>query len=788
MGREDQRRTPLPENEKVTGVMLLPTKAEVARHLDQYRAWERLLLADPVDRAVRMHFENTAYTLCVLMGECTARIAADAAESYLGLRPVRRPPPAPAVKPSAPRGCSLRPVRQNVAEERSMTSSAEKSPAFPAVPVSDVGPVLDRGRRPVKAVPGESFQVTATVFGEGDESVGANVVLRGPEGRTGPWTPMRELSPGSDRWGAEVTPDAEGRWTYAVEAWTDPVTGWRRSAEVKIPAGVDTEVTLEEGALLYERAADGVPDGVARRTLRAAADAMRDELRPPPARLAAALTPQVDAVLARHPLRERITRSDALPLLVERRRALFGSWYEFFPRSEGAVVREGAAPVPGSFRTAAERLPAVAGMGFDVVYLPPIHPIGSTFRKGPNNTLSSSPRDVGVPWAIGSPEGGHDAIHADLGTFDDFDAFVRRAGELGLEVALDFALQCSPDHPWVDKHPEWFRQRADGSIAYAENPPKKYQDIYPIAFERDMPGLITETVRLLRFWMGHGVRIFRVDNPHTKPVVFWEEVIARVNGTDPDVIFLAEAFTRPAVMRALARAGFQQSYTYFTWRNTKRELIDCLTDLSVETASYLRPNLFVNTPDILHGYLQEGGRPAFEVRAVLAATLSPSWGVYSGFELCENTAAEPGSEEYLHSEKYELRPRDWAAAEREGRTIAPLITTLNDVRRRHRALHLLRNLHFHRADNDALIVYSKRDGEDLVLVVANLDPHHTQEGTVSLDMSRLGLDRHATVPVYDELSGETYQWGRANYVRLGPGGAHVLVRPEAGQSGGSPTP
>ncbi|WP_276573918.1 maltotransferase domain-containing protein [Streptomyces sp. 135] len=809
--------------------MLLPTKAEVARHLDQYRAWERLLLADPADRAVRTHFENTAYTLCVLMGELTARTAADAAEHYLGLRPARRQQKAPGVKSTVVHGSRLRPVRPSVAEERAMTTGPHSSPAASArssalrpsevrssearsgevrsgevrssvvrepvsrpapvltVPILDVRPVLDCGRRPVKAVPGETFQVTATLFGEGQEAVGANVVLLGPDGRSGPWTPMRELSPGSDRWGAGVTPDAEGRWTYAVEAWADPVTGWRRTAEVKIPAGIDTEVTLEEGALLFERAADGVPDGTDRRTLRAAAEALRDEVRPSADRLTAALTPETGAVLARHPLRERVTRSDALPLLVERKRALFGSWYEFFPRSEGAVVRAGEPPVPGTFRTAAERLPAVADMGFDVVYLPPVHPIGTTHRKGPNNSLSPGPHDVGVPWAIGSPEGGHDAVHPDLGTLDDFDAFVRRAQGLGMEVALDFALQCSPDHPWVDKHPEWFRQRADGSIAYAENPPKKYQDIYPIAFDTDLPGLVAETERLLRFWMGHGVRIFRVDNPHTKPVVFWEEVIARINGTDPDVIFLAEAFTRPEVMRALARVGFQQSYTYFTWRNTKQEITECLTDLSVGTAAYLRPNLFVNTPDILPGYLQEGGRPAFEVRAVLAATLSPTWGLYSGFELCENTAVRPGSEEYLNSEKYELRPRDWQAAEREGRTIAPLITTLNAVRRRHRALHLLRNLHFHRADNDALIVYSKRDGDDLVLVVANLDPHHTQEGTVSLDMPRLGLDWHESVPVRDELGGETYHWGSANYVRLRPGGAHVLVRPEPGENGGSPT-
>ncbi|MGW1752616.1 alpha-1,4-glucan--maltose-1-phosphate maltosyltransferase, partial [Streptomyces sp. NPDC002092] len=361
-----------------------------------------------------------------------------------------------------------------------------------------------------------------------------------------------------------------------------------------------------------------------------------------------------------------------LPLLVERERALHGAWYEFFPRSEGTQDQP-----HGTFRTAARRLPAIAAMGFDVVYLPPIHPIGTTFRKGRNNTLSAGPDDVGVPWAIGSPEGGHDTVHPKLGTLDDFAWFVRQAAEHGLEVALDFALQCSPDHPWVHKHPEWFHHRPDGTIAYAENPPKKYQDIYPIAFDADLDGLITETLRVLRLWMDLGVRIFRVDNPHTKPVAFWEKVIAEINAADPDVIFLAEAFTRPAMMHTLAQIGFQQSYTYYTWRTTKQELTDYLTELSGEAAAYMRPNFFVNTPDILHAFLQHGGRPAFELRAVLAATLSPTWGIYSGYELCENTPLREGSEEYLDSEKYQLRPRDWETAEREGRTITPLITRLN---------------------------------------------------------------------------------------------------------------
>ncbi|MFF1462424.1 alpha-1,4-glucan--maltose-1-phosphate maltosyltransferase [Streptomyces sp. NPDC058330] len=694
------------------------------------------------------------------------------------------------------------------------------------IPVLDVRPLVDCGRRPAKAVVGETFQVSATVFREGHDAVAADVVLRDPSGRPGPWTPMRELAPGTDRWGAEVTPDAEGHWTFTVEAWSDPVTTWRAHARIKVPAGIDTDLVFAEGAELYERAASGVPKRDGREAVLAAVDALRDPGRPAAERLAAALTPEVDEALGRHPLRELVTASRPQPLVVERRRALYGSWYELFPRSEGArweepapaeraraprakTAKTAAAPaakkraaattqlppeaprlVSGTFRTAAERLPAVAAMGFDVVYLPPVHPIGTTHRKGPNNSLTPGADDPGVPWAIGSADGGHDAVHPDLGTLEDFDHFVETARTLRMEIALDFALQCSPDHPWVKEHPEWFHHRPDGSIAYAENPPKKYQDIYPIAFDQDLAGIVAETVRILRFWMDHGVRIFRVDNPHTKPVVFWEKVIADVNRTDPDVVFLAEAFTRPAMMRTLAAVGFQQSYTYFTWRNTKRELTEYVTELSGDSASYMRPNFFVNTPDILPGYLQDGGRPAFEARAVLAATLSPSWGVYAGFELCENTPVHSGSEEYQDSEKYQLRPRDWESAEREGRSLAPLITCLNRIRRRHPALQQLRDVHFHSVDNEALIAYSKRSGSNIVLVVVNLDPHHTQEATVSLDMPRLGLDRHESVPVRDELTGDTYHWGRTFYVRLEPGAtpAHIAVLRPSPPTGGSPTP
>ncbi|MFI7352442.1 maltotransferase domain-containing protein [Streptomyces avidinii] len=659
------------------------------------------------------------------------------------------------------------------------------------IPVLDVRPAVDCGARPAKAVVDEVFEISATVFREGHDAVAAHLVLRDPGGRLRAPVPLSELAPGTDRWGARVSVEVEGRWTYTVEAWSDPVATWRAHAAIKIPAGIDTGLMLLEGAELYERAGARIPKRDGREAVLAAAEAMRDEDRPAIERHEAALDPAVDAAFARRPYRELVTASKPLPLLVERKRALFGSWYEMFPRSEGAVLEPDEAPVSGTFRTAAERLPAIAAMGFDVVYLPPIHPIGSTYRKGPNNTLSAGSWDPGVPWAIGSTEGGHDAVHPELGTIEDFDAFVGRARELGMEIALDFALQCSPDHPWVEKHPEWFRHRADGTIAYAENPPKKYQDIYPIHFDTDMAGIVEETCRILRHWMDHGVRIFRVDNPHTKPVVFWQKVITDINKSDPDVIFLAEAFTRPAMMRALAAIGFQQSYTYFTWRNTKAELTEYVTELAATpSASVMRPNFFVNTPDILHEYLQHGGRPAFEVRAVLAATLSPAWGIYAGYELCENAPVREGSEEYLNSEKYEFRPRDWAAADRTGATIAPLITSLNRLRRRNPALQQLRDIHFHSTDNEQVIAYSKHAGANSVLVVVNLDPHHTQEATVSLDMPVLGLDWHGSLAVRDELTGETYHWGRANYVRLEPGRtpAHVLaaLRPSP-PTGGSPT-
>jgi starch synthase (maltosyl-transferring) len=585
-----------------------------------------------------------------------------------------------------------------------------------------------------------------------------------------------------DRYAAEVTPDAEGRWRFHVEAWGDPIGHWRHDAGIKVPRGQDVELMLAGGAILFDRAARSPLRPIAHRSaLAAVAARLGDPGIAPWDRLAAADDEEITAILDEAPLRELLTRSAVYPLVVHRTRALYGAWYEFFPRSEGVQEdpmgrRE---PIGGTLRTAMCRLEPIARMGFDVVYLPPIHPIGTTARKGRNNALHAGPGDPGSPWAIGSPDGGHDAIHPELGTFTDFDAFVARTRELGMEVALDLALQTSPDHPWVTRHPDWFTERADGSIAYAENPPKKYQDIYPLNFDRDPAGLYDEVLRIVRLWMSHGVRIFRVDNPHTKPLAFWERLLAEVDSTDPDVIFLAEAFTRPPMMHTLAKIGFHQSYTYFTWRNTVPDLTEYMRELSGEAAAYMRPNFFTNTPDILNEYLQHGGPPAFRVRATLAALLSPTWGMYSGFELCENVPVRPGSEEYLDSEKYAYRPRDWAAADRGPTGIAPFIARLNLIRRSHPALHWLRNLRFHYVDQPGLMCFSKRSSRDgdTVLAVVNLDPYQPREATVWLDMSELGVDHRSQFVVTDELTGESYRWGQVNYVRLDPATtpAHIFT-------------
>ena len=648
--------------------------------------------------------------------------------------------------------------------------------------VADVSPVVACGRYPARAVVGEHVPISATVFREGHDAVAANVAWRGPDGEPGPFVRMTPGEPGLDQWHATVVPTGEGAWTFAVEAWGDPVATWVHRVEVKIEAGQGTEDLandLEDGARLLTRALRTVPPE-GRDALTVAIEALRDERRDLVHRVGPALSGELSRLLRDHPVRELLTRSPRYTVWVDRERALFGSWYELFPRSEGAEVDQHGRPLRhGTFKDAARRLPQLAEQGFDIVYLPPIHPIGKVNRKGRNNTLMPEPDDVGSPWAIGSEEGGHDAIHPQLGTVEDFDDFVARTRELGMEVALDLALQCAPDHPWVAEHPEWFTTRPDGSIAYAENPPKKYQDIYPLNFDNDPKGLYAEVLRIVRLWVGHGVKVFRVDNPHTKPLNFWHWLIWEVKKTDPDVIFLAEAFTRPAMMHTLAQIGFTQSYTYFTWRTAKWELAQYGREL-VAAADYMRPNFFVNTPDILHESLQHGGPPVFKIRAVLAALMSPSWGVYSGYELYEHVP-RPGAEEYLDNEKYQLRPRDYDAALREGRSLAPYLARLNALRRAHPALQQLRNLRFHHVDSDALMAFSKRDAEtgDTVLVVVTLDPFSPQQGTTSLDLPALGLDWHDRFVVQDEigLAGGTYEWGQFNFVRLDPHvePAHVFV-------------
>jgi starch synthase (maltosyl-transferring) len=649
--------------------------------------------------------------------------------------------------------------------------------------ISDVSPLVGSTtvpEYPSRAVVGEPVTVSARVFREGHDAVGASVVLRGPDGKKASVTRMRPGEIGTDRWHADIVADRPGAWSFTVEAWSDPMGTWHHAVVAKIEAGQGAEDLandLESGARLFDQLARTLPKADRPRAA-AAARTLRDSTLDVAHRVAPALDDYLQQLVHENPVRELVTASPRYPLWIDRPRALYSSWYEFFPRSIGAeLAGDRVSPARparhGTLKDATEHLDYVASLGFDVVYLPPIHPIGEVNRKGPNNTLVANSWDVGSPWAIGSRDGGHDAIHPELGTMADFTAFVRRARELGMEVALDFALQCAPDHPWVSEHPEWFTTKPDGTIAYAENPPKKYQDIYPLNFDNDPKGLYAECLRIVRHWIAAGVSIFRVDNPHTKPLNFWQWLLVEVKKTDPDVLFLAEAFTRPAMMHELAKIGFQQSYTYFTWRNSKEELETYVGEL-VAAGHYMRPNFFVNTPDILHEYLQQGGPGAFAIRAVLAATLSPSWGVYSGYELFEHLPVRPGSEEYLDSEKYQLRPRDFAAAIADGRSLAPLLAQLNEIRRAHPALQQLRNIHFHWIDNPDLMAFSKRDAAtgDTVIVVCTVNPHDWREATVTLDLAALGLEWDTGCIVRDLLTGEEYRWGEHNYVRLDP-----LTRP-----------
>nr|WP_249405378.1 alpha-1,4-glucan--maltose-1-phosphate maltosyltransferase [Microbacterium sp. CFBP 8794] len=634
-------------------------------------------------------------------------------------------------------------------------------------------PSVPGGRFRPSAFVGEAVPFTVTAFREGHDLIGVHVRLFSPSGDES----LHRLSPlndGFDRWSALVVPLEQGVWRFRFESYADDFATWEHAADLKIAAGVDVAVMREMGAQLFDRArGEKKRPGSDKDVLYDAARALRDPDTHDDVALDIVRDPAIAALFHARPLMGLVSVGRDAELLVERTRAGVGSWYEFFPRSEGATRAEDGSVVSGTFRTAAERLPAVAAMGFDVLYLPPIHPIGQTNRKGPNNTLVTQPGDPGSPWAIGGAAGGHDSVHPDLGTLDDFRAFVAAARENDIEVALDLALQASPDHPWVTEHPEWFTTLPDGSIAFAENPPKKYQDIYPVNFDNDPDGIRAEVLRIVRHWIAQGVKIFRVDNPHTKPLQFWEWLIATVSAEEPDAVFLAEAFTRPAPLQGLAMAGFQQSYTYFTWRNTKEELEEFLSGLAHETDDFLRPNLFVNTPDILTEYLQFGGRPAYKIRAAIAATAAPTYGVYAGYELYENVA-RPGAEENIDNEKFEYKFRDWAGAEAAGDSLAPYLRMLNEARRAHPALGQLRDLSVHWSDDDAILVYSKHldaalspTGEsDTIIVIANVDPHSTRESTVHLDTTVWGVEPGTSYDVEDLVTGQVWTWADHNFVRL----------------------
>jgi len=676
---------------------------------------------------------------------------------------------------------------------RSVALAAPAATLTSRVVIERVRPTVDEGRFPAKRTVGDRVDIRADIFADGHDVIIASVKARpGPSAIDAsrpratappPWseTPMTPVVDRDDEWTATIGVERIGWHEFMVVAWVDRFLTWRRDLERKFVAGQDVRSEFHDGAQLIAEAAaradqigSGTGDGNWLTTHAAIlhADAPDAEL------VRTALSDELQRLMLEYSDRSHATMSPVFPLWVDRERARFGGWYELFPRSAGPDASRS-----GTFREAAAHLPRIADLGFDIVYLPPIHPIGTSFRKGRNNALTAGPNDPGSPWAIGSPDGGHTAVEPGLGTLDDFEAFRSEAERLGMEVALDLAFQCSPDHPWVREHPEWFRRRADGTIRFAENPPKQYQDIYPLDFgSEDWPALWNALLDVTLFWVARGVRIFRVDNPHTKTFGFWEWLIDRAHALSPDVVFLSEAFTTPKRMRYLAKAGFTQSYTYFTWRNTKDELIQYFTELTAPPVrEYFRANLFANTPDILHAYLQNGGRPAFEARLLLAATLGASYGIYSGFELCEGRAV-PGTEEYLNSEKYQFRKWDVSAP-----GIQELVARVNAIRHRERALQFDDTLRFHDTDNPYLIAYSKRDprevespdlkvGPTYVYVVVNLDPHHMQHGFVRLP-SELGLGPDDLCPVHDLLDDASYTWrGEWNYVRFDPGvrQGHIL--------------
>ncbi len=635
----------------------------------------------------------------------------------------------------------------------------------PAAVIEDVRPQVDGGRFAVKRVVGEEVGVTADGFSHGHEKVACEMRYRGPGDEA--WQSVQMLSLGNDRWSAAFTPDRIGRWEYRVACWVDHLASWREGFSRRIDAA-DIRLAARTGAELFALAAARAR-GAERTRLAALAKALGEEEEPLALRALAA-DEELFALARHHAPRDGATESAALGVEVERPRARFSTWYELFPRSAGTQPG-----VHGTFVDVEERLDEIAAMGFDVVYLPPIHPIGRVKRKGRNNAPVGNPGDAGSPWGIGAKEGGHTAIHPELGTLADFKHLLRSARLRDMEIALDIAFQVTPDHPWVAEHPDWFRRRPDGSIQFAENPPKKYEDIYPVDFDtRDWRALWQALRDVVAFWAREGVEIFRVDNPHTKPFAFWEWLIAEIRRDHPDAIFLSEAFTRPRVMHRLAKVGFSQSYTYFTWRVTKQELTEYFTELSQDDSrEYFRPNCWPNTPDILPYHLQNAPLSMFRLRLVLAATLAANYGLYGpAYELGENRPRDPGSEEYLDSEKYEVKQWDRSSAD----SLAPFIAKVNAVRHAHVALQSDWSLAFHPTDNDQVICYSKRSGADVILVVANLDPQHVQSSWVSLDTAALGLQPGAPFTVVDELSGERYPWrGSRNFVMLDPAKAPAHV-------------
>jgi len=642
--------------------------------------------------------------------------------------------------------------------------------AFPSVVIENLQPLIDGGRYPIKRIVGEDLVVEADIFKDGHDVVAAVLKWRVLGKRAWRETPMNFVD--NDRWRGICTLYDEDIHEYTVEAWTDAFRSWQEEFAKKFEAGIsDLRSEALEGAAVVEAAARRARDRADRKRLlefsQQISTGANSEIR------AIAQSAELAVLMATYPDRAAATQYDPpLCVVVDRPAALIAAWYEFFPRSA-----EGRGDRGSTFRECLPRVDDARAMGFDVIYFPPIHPIGHTNRKGRNNSTTYEPGEPGVPWAIGSEAGGHKAVEPSLGTLEDFDWLEKEVRKRGMEIALDFAINCSPDHPYVKEHPDWFYKRPDGTIKYAENPPKKYEDIYPLNFQcENWRELWAELKSVVLFWAHRGVRIFRVDNPHTKPVAFWEYLIKGVREKYPDTIFLSEAFTRPKMMKALAKAGFNQSYTYFTWRNSKHELIEYFTELTqTEMSEYFRPNLWTNTPDILPFVLQEGGRPAFMIRVTLAATLSTLYGIYSGYELCENEPL-PGREEYLDSEKYQFKERDWNAPG----NIKDWIARLNKIRKENRALQFYTNLRFHDADNDAILFYSKMTAarDNIILVVVNLDPHRKQNSFVYVPIESFGQMESDVYQVQDLLSGATYTWrGSRNYVELDPHiqPAHVFL-------------